>query len=79
MSAIFAFVRENLVRPGEPFELLTPTGHQLSADDHTTLAEAKLTPSVLLTWQPKSAASPPGSSTGAYLVPELMEMIAELG
>lgn len=79
VSAIFAFVRENLVRPGEAFELLTPTGHLLSADDQASLAEAKLTPSVLLTWQLKSAASPPGGSTGAYLLPELMETIAELG
>ncbi|KAF0310037.1 UBX domain-containing protein 6 [Amphibalanus amphitrite] len=79
VSAVYTFVRENLVRPSEAFELLTPTGHPLDADDQSTLAEAKLVPSVLLTWQLKSGAAPPGGSTGAFLVPELMETISELG
>ncbi|XP_037076726.1 UBX domain-containing protein 6-like [Pollicipes pollicipes] len=79
VASIFAFLRENLVKPDTAFDLLTPTGHQLSPDDPTTLAEAKLVPSVLLTWQPRCGAAPPGGTTTAYLLPELMEMIEELG
>jgi len=79
VSSVFAFVRENLVTPDTSFDLLTPTGHQLAPEDQTPLTEAKLVPSVLLTWQSRCASSPPGGGSVAYLLPELMEMIEELG
>ena len=83
LSAVFAFIAENLVSDWIPFSLASSTGHALT-DDSSSLAELNLAPASLLNLMFDSAvmadiASAKGVKLQSpYVKPELMAAISSL-
>jgi len=84
LTAVFAFISENLVFDCIPFSLSSSTGHALT-DDASSLAELNLAPASLLnlTFDPSAMADIAASvknvkPEGPYIRPELMTTICSL-
>jgi len=83
LSAVFAFIAENLVSDWIPFSLASSTGHALT-DDTSSLAELNLAPASLLNLTFDSAVMADIASAkgvrlqSPYIKPELMAAISSL-
>lgn len=79
-SDIIEFVQENLENPGLPFILTSPTGHKFEEEDkESTLADLKLVPATILTfqWDPL-VAEDVSRVSNSFLKPEIMMLMQPL-
>ncbi|RZC43041.1 UBX domain-containing protein 6, partial [Asbolus verrucosus] len=80
-SEVLDFVQDNLEHSGLPFILTSPTGHKFEeSDNDTSLAQLKLVPAIILTfqWDPSVAEEFLKAGNTSYLKPEIMLLIQQL-
>lgn len=75
-SEVLNFVQENLEHAGLPFVLSLPTGHKLEESDRdSTLAQLKLVPATILTFQWDASIGDELTTASSYLKPEIMMLM----
>lgn len=80
LKEVFSFVQEALEYDC-PFVLFTPTGQQLEESDReSTLANLRLVPATILTfqWDPSIAEEMSAAGNTSYLKPEIVMLVQSL-
>lgn len=80
-AEVLEFVQENLEYSGLPFVLTAPTGHKFEeGDNDSSLADLRLVPATILTFQWDSSVAEEFSRAGncSFLKPEVMILIQQL-